>query len=510
MAKLLLIEKDPVAAAVLEDRLRVAGHQVELLGDATRAAGVVDERQIDLVVLDVPGELTGSLEPVRELRARPGTRSVAIVALSDSPEPSWRVAVLRAGADDVLPRPFDPQVLEIRVERLLGSRSANLQLLQGDLATHPLWAVLQYLKQVNKTGHLRMRGTTGSGTIDLRDGELVAARWQGLRGSEALLTLLCVEEGSFRFDASGPGEISARAAEDLPMNELLMHAAWLKDELDQRRHLLPAAGEPLVVVNESLPANEDFAGLPLRRVLARIRSQPGTRLFDLVADETEAPLTTRLAVACLCEHGSVAPRSRLEGAAGATNVSAQNTMEISNAIVFDVAVADLVASAVAAGLPAEPLPCLVLVEPAIWPLLRRLIEKAPGFPGNEGLRHLIGHVEDYRAGSATFASPRGKLALYVQVMTQVLAATEPPHLAALVSECAAVVIWLSGAEAHNQARSVVQRLEASRLAATGLLIGSTPAAQKAADELAEKSRKWRTSPHAPQSLLGILRLMYPR
>jgi DNA-binding response OmpR family regulator len=506
MAKLLLIEKDPVAAAVLEDRLRVAGYQVELLGDAAQAAGIVDERQIDLVVLDVPGDLMDSLAPIRELRARPGTRSVAVVVLSDSQEPAWRVAVLRAGADDVLARPFDPEELEIRAERLLGSRTANLHLLQGDLATHPLWAVLQYLQQVSKTGHLRLRGTAGSGTIDLRDGKLVAARWQGLRGSEALLTLLCVEEGSFRFDASEPGEIAARASEDLPMHELLMHAAWLKDELDKRRQFLPAAGEPLAVVSETLPANEDLAGLPLQRVLARIRRQPGTRLFDLVADEAEAPLTTRLAVACLCEHGSVAPRSQTEGAAGAPRVSAQNTMEISNAIVFDIAVADLVAAAVAASLPVEPLPCLVLVEPAIWPQLRRLIEKTPGFPGNPGLRHLIDHVEDYRAGSATFASARGRLALHVQV----LAATEPPHLAALASECAAVVIWLSGAEARDQARSVVQLLEASRLAATGLLIAGTPAAQKAAEELAHKSRKWRTSPHAPQSLLGILRLMYPR
>ncbi|HYU31121.1 MAG TPA: DUF4388 domain-containing protein, partial [Thermoanaerobaculia bacterium] len=468
------------------------------LGDAAGAPAIADERQIDLVVLDVPGQ--GSLAPIRELRARPGTRSVAIVALSDSNEPADRVAALRAGADDYLARPFDPEELEIRVERLLGSRIANLQLLQGDLANHPLWAVLQYLRQVSKTGHLRVRGGAGSGSIDLREGELVAARWQGLRGSAALLTLLSIEEGSFRFDASDPAEVPARAAEELPMTELLMQAAWLKDELDKRRRFLPAAGDPLVVVSEALPADPDLADLPLRRILARIERQPGTRLFDLIADETEAPLTTRLAVACLCERGSVAPRDQAPQRAG------QNTMEISNAIVFDIAVADLVAAAVAAGLPAEPLPCLVLVEPAAWPALRRLIERAPGFPGNQGLRQLVEHVENYRAGSATFASPRGKLALHVQV----LAVAEPPHLAALVSESAAVVIWLSGAEARDQARTIVQRLEASPLAATGLLIAGTPAAQQTADAVVHKSRKWRTSPHAPQSLLGILRLMYPR
>src|SRR5689334_19360353 len=142
MAKLLLIEKDPVSAAVLEDRLRVAGHQVEMLANAALAVVSVDERQVDLVVLELPEE--NPLEPVLSLRGHPRTRSVAIVALVSGSEPgndpALRVAALRAGADDLLARPFDPEELEIRVERLLGSRIANLQLLQGDLANHPLWA----------------------------------------------------------------------------------------------------------------------------------------------------------------------------------------------------------------------------------------------------------------------------------------------------------------------------------------------------------------------------------
>ena len=54
----------------------MAGHHVEMLGDAARAAGVVDERQIDLVVLEVPAGLPEALEPVRELRARYGCLDV--------------------------------------------------------------------------------------------------------------------------------------------------------------------------------------------------------------------------------------------------------------------------------------------------------------------------------------------------------------------------------------------------------------------------------------------------
>ncbi len=497
MAKILVIEKDPVFAAVLEDRLRVAGHQVEILGSADRVAETADEGHADLVVLDLPA--LAALVSVAALRGRPGTRTVGVAVLSDDADPAQRVAALRAGADEYLARPFDLEELEIRVERLLGSRVASLQLLQGDLAGHPLWAVLQYLRQVGKSGHLRVRGPGGSGAVELAQGELVAARWQGLRGSEALLALLCTEEGSFRFDEGG--EPRTQPPEHLPMNELLMRAAWLKDEMDKRRRFLPATGEPLVAMSGTLLKDAgELSHLPLQRILSRLLKQPGSRLFDLIMDETEAPLTTRLAVAWLVEHGLIAPRDQVPDPAP------QNTMEISNAIVFDVAIADLVASAAAAGLPAAALPYLVLVEPAIWPDLRRLIERAPGFPRNEGLQKLVEQVELRQAGSATFASPKGKLALHVQVLT----AAAQPQVAAIVPSCAGVLGWLDGAEALDTVRQVVQRLEASGLPAVGMLVAGNPSSHREAERLAAGSRKWRTSAHAPQSLLGVLRLMHPR
>jgi CheY-like chemotaxis protein len=500
VAKVLVVENDPVFAAVLEDRLRVEGHQVRILREGAAAVAAAEEQQADLLVLEVPG--SAGLETVREIRRRPGTRTVAVIILSDSNEPADRVAALQAGADDYLARPFDLEELHLRAERLLGSRIASLHMLQGDLATHPLWALLQYLRQVHKSGSLRVRGAAGSGTIEIRGGELVSARWGTLRGDEALLALLCTEEGSFRFDTA---ESEAPAAHpgggELPMNELLMRAAWLKDEIEKRRGFLPPTGEPLTALSARLPPGaEEFGHLPLQRILARVQGQPGIRLFDLVADETEAPLTTRLAVAWLSEHGLLAARGQ------ASDLSAQNTMEISTAIVFDVAVADLIASAAAAGLPAATLPYLILVEPAAWPELRKLIEKAPGFPHNEALRKLVEQVELRRAGSASFTGPRGKLSLHLQVLT----AAAQPQIAAIVPGCAGVLVWLNGTDALETIRTVVQRLEASGLAASGMLVAGTPAAHKEAERLAQGSRRWRTSAHPPQSFLGILRFLHPR
>jgi DNA-binding response OmpR family regulator len=494
VAKVLVIEKDSVFAAVLEDRLRVAGHAVRVLADAAKAPAVALELQADLVLLDTGAE--PAADAVQALRGQDATRSLPVLALSDRNEGPDRVAALKAGADDYLARPVDLEELLIRAERLLGGRGAE-QMLQGDLATHPLWAVLQYLQQVRKTGCLRVRSGNTSGTVALRDGEPFNARWQALRAREAFLALLCAEEGTFRFDGSTPptGE-----PEPLAVNELLMHSAWLKDELENRRPFLPATGEPLQTLTDFQPrVGEDFGDLPLQRVLSRIHNQPGIRLFDLIAEETEAPMTTRLTVAWLVEHGLVSTRDR------APESAPQNTMEISSAMVFDVAVIALLDAAKKAGFDTAALPCLILVEPPAWPALRKLLQEAPGFRTNEALQKLVEQMELRRAGSATLPVDRGRLSLHVQALTK----AAQPQIAAILPGCAGVLVWIDGAEGAELAQTVVQRLDATGGRASGMLVAGTAAVQKEAERLTGGSRRWRTSPHAPKSLLGLFRLLQP-
>lgn len=502
MAKVLVVEKDSVFAAVLEDRLRVAGHDVLVLAELARTPAAAGEHHADLVVLDTGP--AAAADAVAALRAQAATRTVPVLVLSDRAEAPDRVAALRAGADDYLARPVDLEELLLRADRLLGSRAPE-QMLQGDLRTHPLWAVLQYLQQVRKSGSLRVRGGSsgsnqGSGGVDLHAGEPVAARWGTLRGREALLALLCAEEGSFRFEA-GDRETPGSGAEALPVGELLMHTAWLKDELEQRRQFLPGTGEPLHTLTEFLPTiGEEFGDLPLQDVLTRIHRQPGIRLFDLLQEGTTAPLTTRLSVAWLVEHGLVAPREKVPASAP------QNTLEISSALVFDVAVANLVDAAGRAGFDTASLSYVVLAEPGVWPALRRLIEEAPGFRTNEALRGLVEQVERRRAGSADLSSPgHGRAALHVETLAQ----EARTRIDALVPGCAGALVWVEGMEVLETVQGVVQRLEAEGGSGSGLLVAVTPASQKEAERLTRGSRRWRTSAHAPQSLLGLFRLLQP-
>lgn len=493
MAKVLVIESDSVFAAVLADRLHVAGHEVRRLSEGARAVAVAVDQQVDLVVLGTsPG--TG-LEVIEGLRGVPATRSLPILVLAAAAD---SVAALRIGADDVLTRPCDLEELLLRLYRLLANRTAALQVLQGDLANHPLWALLQYLEQVRKTGILRVKATGGSGTLELRDGQATGALWQGLRGREALLALLALEEGGFRFD---PETLPEAEEELLPMQELLMHSAWLKDETAKRRHLLPATGQPLQALTPSLPSfDPDFQELPLRRVFERVLQQPGLRLFDLIADEIEAPPSTRLALALLVEVGAVSPQT------GEEDADIQNTREISTVLLLEIAVEDLIDAATKAGLPATALPYLLLVEPEVWPALRRLVEEGPGFRRNEGMRKLVEQVELRKAGSVSFPGRHGKLSLHVQVIT----GAAQPQINAIVPGCAGLLVWIRGTGSLEVVGGVVQRLETSGpRGAGGVLVAGTEEAQPQALTFASRGTRWRTTPHEPHSFLGLLRLLHP-
>ena len=495
MAKVLLIEPDSVFAAVLADRLHVAGHEVRRLADGARAAAAAQDEHADLVVL---GESPNAgLDVVATLRSQPGTRTLPVLMLSERSEPADRIAALRAGVDDYLIRPCDLEELLLRLDRLLATRNATQQVLQGDLANHPLWEVVQYLGQTRKSGGLLVRAPSGAGSIEMRDGEPVEARWRGLRGREAFLALLSIEEGGFRFDPGfAGGEPSARSTIGLKLQELLLDAAWLKDELGKRKNKVPATGQPLHALTPQPPAlDKDFEGLPLRRIFNRVLQQPGVRLFDLIADEAEAPISTRLAVALLVEQGAIAMQSP------ESEAELQNTREISSAILLDIAVEDLIEATRQAGFTASTLPYLLLVEPEVWPALRRLLTEAPGFRQNEGLRRLAEQVELRQAGSAAFPSRRGELSLHVQVLDR----AAQPEVNAVVAYCAGILVWLRGAGNREAARAVVERLETGGPAgAAGVLVAETASA-----DLIGSTHRWRSTPHEPQSLLGVLRLLHP-
>ena len=118
-ARLLLIDDDARLTAMLGDYLRGAGLSVEAAASLGEGRARIAAQSFDAVVLDLMLPDGDGLDLCRELRADPRTRQLPLLMLTARAEPLDRVLGLELGADDYLPKPFEPRELLARIKALL-------------------------------------------------------------------------------------------------------------------------------------------------------------------------------------------------------------------------------------------------------------------------------------------------------------------------------------------------------------------------------------------------------
>ena len=121
---ILVIDDDSRIRELLARYLADNGYRVSAAGDAADARRKLDGLDFDLLIVDVmmPGE-TGT-ELVRSLR-EDDDRDVPIMMLTALGETEARISGFEAGADDYLPKPFDPRELLMRVNAILKRSGAG-------------------------------------------------------------------------------------------------------------------------------------------------------------------------------------------------------------------------------------------------------------------------------------------------------------------------------------------------------------------------------------------------
>ena len=117
MADILIADDEAANRALMRFVLETQGaHTVREADSAAAALAELRHGEPDLLVLDVAMPGTSGLELCRELRR---TGALPVLMVSGRGEVEDRVRGLRAGADDYLPKPFDPAELLERVNALL-------------------------------------------------------------------------------------------------------------------------------------------------------------------------------------------------------------------------------------------------------------------------------------------------------------------------------------------------------------------------------------------------------
>jgi two-component system phosphate regulon response regulator OmpR len=116
-AHILTVDDDDRLRELIKRFLSREGYTVTTARDAASARRFMETMTFDLIVLDVmmPGE--DGLSLLSDLRSR--RAAVPVILLTARSEASDRIDGLRRGADDYLPKPFEPEELVLRIAAIL-------------------------------------------------------------------------------------------------------------------------------------------------------------------------------------------------------------------------------------------------------------------------------------------------------------------------------------------------------------------------------------------------------
>ena len=117
--KILVVDDEPDLLELLEVNLLAAGFIVLFARDGTEALRKAQEKEPDLILLDVVLPGMDGLEVCRRLRQDAETSCIPILMLTARADEIDRVLGLELGADDYVTKPFSVREVVLRVKNLL-------------------------------------------------------------------------------------------------------------------------------------------------------------------------------------------------------------------------------------------------------------------------------------------------------------------------------------------------------------------------------------------------------
>lgn len=123
-AKILAVDDEPELTDLMQYHLIRAGHDVTVAANGWEAIHSVREQRPDIILLDLMLPDLDGFGVCEILRRDPRTATIPIVIVSAWSSPDSRNLGLELGALDYLTKPFSPQELVERVNRLVHARAS--------------------------------------------------------------------------------------------------------------------------------------------------------------------------------------------------------------------------------------------------------------------------------------------------------------------------------------------------------------------------------------------------
>ena len=112
---ILVVDDNEGNREVLSRRLAREGYAVASAEDGSRALEMLHERAIDLVLLDVMMPVMDGYETLKRIKADEALRAIPVLMISALDELDSVIRCIELGAEDYLPKPFNPVLLNARI-----------------------------------------------------------------------------------------------------------------------------------------------------------------------------------------------------------------------------------------------------------------------------------------------------------------------------------------------------------------------------------------------------------
>jgi CheY-like chemotaxis protein len=119
MAKILLVEDNPLNRDMLSRRLTRAGHCVLIAEDGRQGIAAAHAEHPDLILMDMSLPEIDGWEATRQLKSDRTTRTIPVIALTAHAMSSDRQRCMEAGCDEYDTKPVDFQRLTTKIQAVL-------------------------------------------------------------------------------------------------------------------------------------------------------------------------------------------------------------------------------------------------------------------------------------------------------------------------------------------------------------------------------------------------------
>lgn len=138
LGSLLVVDDNEMNRDMLTRRLERQGYSVTAVENGRQALDLLRTRQFDLILLDIIMPEMNGFQTLEALKKEKDLRHMPVIMLSALDEIDGAVRCIEIGAEDYLPKPFNPVLLNARIsaslekKRLRDQEQAYLEMLQAE------------------------------------------------------------------------------------------------------------------------------------------------------------------------------------------------------------------------------------------------------------------------------------------------------------------------------------------------------------------------------------------